>query len=78
MITGRDQIRAFRQQAALTLGLTSVQLKTVDMEFLGDTAIEIGRATLATGQSTPMEVKYVVVWLLSGKSILRSSICMRL
>jgi ketosteroid isomerase-like protein len=61
MIEGREQIEAFWQQAASALELTSVQLRTVDIEYVADVAIEIGRATLTT-KSAVVEVKYVVVW----------------
>jgi ketosteroid isomerase-like protein len=33
----------------------------VEVEYIADTAIEIGRATLTT-KSAVVEVKYVVVW----------------
>lgn len=62
MISGREQIREFWKAAVAGLGLTSVQLRTVEAEFSGDTAVEIGRATLGTSASTAVEVKYVVVW----------------
>lgn len=65
MISGLDQIRAFWKQAATAMGVTSLKLTTVDVEFLGETAVEIGRATISTSQSGvpgSAEVKYVVVW----------------
>jgi ketosteroid isomerase-like protein len=63
MVTGREQIQAFWQQAAAAMGVESVKLQTVDAEILGDTAIEIGRAELGTThQSNPAVVKYVVIW----------------
>jgi ketosteroid isomerase-like protein len=63
MITGREQIQTFWQQAAVAMGVKSVQLRTVDAEVFGDTAIEIGRAELGTTHPTsPTAVKYVVIW----------------
>jgi ketosteroid isomerase-like protein len=63
MVTGREQIQAFWQQAAAAMGVESVKLETVDAEILGDTAIEIGRAELRTSHpASPTVVKYVVVW----------------
>jgi ketosteroid isomerase-like protein len=63
MISGREQIQTFWQQAAAAMGVTSVKLRTVDAEILGDTAIEIGRAELGTTHPTsPTVVKYVVIW----------------
>jgi ketosteroid isomerase-like protein len=51
MVTGREQIQAFWQQAATAMGVESVKLQTVDAEVLGDTAIEIGRAELKDNPS---------------------------
>jgi ketosteroid isomerase-like protein len=64
MIAGRDQIKQFWQGAAEGLNVSTVQLVTVDVEQLGDTAYEIGRATLnfATPGAAPVHVKYVVIW----------------
>ena len=63
MVTGREQIQAFWQQAAAAMGVESVKLQTIEAEILGDTAIEIGRAELGTThQSNRAVVKYVVVW----------------
>jgi ketosteroid isomerase-like protein len=61
MISGRENIRSFWQRAVSQLGIKSVRLRTVDLETLGDTAIEIGRAELGTA-GPAIEVKYVVVW----------------
>lgn len=62
MITGIEGIKAFWQAAVAALGATAVELRSVEVEFLGDTAVEIGRATITGGQGSGMEVKYVVVW----------------
>src|SRR5205085_151989 len=65
MVSGRTQIQEFWKQAAAALGVKSVKLRTVEVEELGDTAIEIGRAELITADSTSA-VKYVVVWKREG------------
>ena len=63
MISGREQIQTFWQQAAVAMGVKSVKRRTVDAEVFGDTAIEIGRAELGTTHSTsPTLDKYVVIW----------------
>jgi ketosteroid isomerase-like protein len=67
MVEGLEAIKAFWKQAAAALEVTSIQLRTVELEHLGDTAIEIGRATIAT-KSASLEVKYVVVWKQEGGS----------
>jgi uncharacterized protein (TIGR02246 family) len=61
IVTGKKAIEEFWRSAAAALGLTSVTLKTVDLEAAGDTACEVGEAdlTLSAGQA---KVKYVVVW----------------
>jgi len=64
-ITGGEQISAFWQGAAAALGVTAIRLSTVEVEFLGETAVEIGRATISTlqaGTAGSVDVKYVVVW----------------
>lgn len=62
MIAGREGIQAFWKEAAVALEVTAVQLRTVEAEFIGDTAIEVGRALIVRGPAAQMEVKYVVVW----------------
>jgi ketosteroid isomerase-like protein len=64
MVSGRDNIKKFWQSAIDTLGVKAVTLETVDMDDLGDTAVEIGRARLEfiDGSLAPMSVKYVVEW----------------
>jgi ketosteroid isomerase-like protein len=64
MVTGRENIKAFWRAAIESLNVSSVKLETVDFQALGDTGIEIGRATLAfNAPGSPEAVmKYVVVW----------------
>jgi ketosteroid isomerase-like protein len=64
MIGGREKIKEFWQGAIDSLNVASVQLVSMDVEDLGDTAYEIGRATLrfATPGAPPLQVKYVVIW----------------
>ncbi len=65
MITGAENIAAFWSGAAVALGVTAIKLNTVEVEYLPDTAIEIGRATISTsndGVAGSVDVKYVVVW----------------
>lgn len=62
MVVGRANLREFWKAAAVQLGVTGVKLNTIEVEFLGDTAIEIGRANIATHPSGGFDVKYVVVW----------------
>jgi ketosteroid isomerase-like protein len=61
MITGRENVRNFWKSAIEALNPTGGRLETLSLEVLGDTAVEIGRATLESASST-LEVKYVVVW----------------
>jgi ketosteroid isomerase-like protein len=62
MIEGREQIKAFWNQAIAAMGLMQAKLTIVDAEGAGDGVVEIGRAdlTLTGGQSAT--VKYVVHW----------------
>ena len=69
MLTGLDQIRNFWEQAVSTLNIDSLTLSTLDMQVMGDTAVEVGRAEMHTNQPTsPTTVKYVVVWKREGDS----------
>ena len=43
------------------IGLKGVALRTLDLEVVGDTAHEVGEATLQTSQGQAV-AKYVVVW----------------
>ena len=66
VVAGRDAIRSF-WQGAMNLGLTQAQLKTVEIEGHGDTAIERGEYTLrAAGGQVADTGKYVVVWKTEG------------
>ncbi|HYL36213.1 MAG TPA: nuclear transport factor 2 family protein [Bryobacteraceae bacterium] len=64
MVLGRENIKSFWRGAIEALSVAAVKLETVDFQPLGDTGIEVGRATLifkASG-SQPAVMKYVVVW----------------
>ena len=62
MISGREPIKAFWQQAIAGLGVESVKLTTVDAEALGDGVVEIGEAELGLAGGQALAVKYVVQW----------------
>ena len=62
MISGTANIVSFWQQAAAGLHLESVELQTVDVSFLNDTAYEIGRAVLNMAGGATAQAKYVVIW----------------
>lgn len=61
VIAGIENIRSFWMKAASDLGVKAIQLRTAEVRFVGETAIEIGRAILTT-LSGEMMMKYVVVW----------------
>jgi ketosteroid isomerase-like protein len=64
MVSGRENVKTFWRGAIDSLNVASVKLETLDFQLLGETGIEIGRATLlfnAAG-SQPAVMKYVVVW----------------
>jgi ketosteroid isomerase-like protein len=62
MIEGREQIKAFWNQAIAAMGLTQAKLTIVDAEQAGDGVIEIGRADLILADGQSATVKYVVHW----------------
>jgi ketosteroid isomerase-like protein len=66
MISGRDAIKKFWSEMVQSANATGVALTSVDVILTGDSAIEIGKATLTVeppGQSaTQVEMKFVVYW----------------
>ncbi len=64
-IRGRQGIEAFFK-AGIEMGIREATLETVDVEYLGDVAYEVGAYTMriqpAGGQATTDKGKYVVVW----------------
>lgn len=68
MVQGRDNIVQFWQGAVQQMGLKRVELSTVELEAQGDTAYEIGRATLTVGDGQQAVGKYVVIWNQEGGS----------
>lgn len=61
-VSGRANIEAF-WQGAIDMGIADVELKTVELEELGDTAIQLGHFVLkAADQSVVDNGKYIVVW----------------
>ena len=62
MISGREPIKAFWQQAIAGLGVESVRLTTVHAEVLGEGVVEIGEAELGLAGGQALAVKYVVQW----------------
>ena len=64
MVSGRENIKHFWRGAIDAMGVKTVKLQTVEFEPLGDSAFEIGRATLefTAAGAQPVDVKYVVIW----------------
>jgi uncharacterized protein (TIGR02246 family) len=67
IIEGTDNIKAFWRRI-FDMGVREGVLETVDLEALGDTAIEMGRYTMKVdGGAVADHGKYVVVWKNDGK-----------
>ena len=62
MVQGREAIVQFWTETARQTGVQRVELSTVDLELLGDRAVEIGRVTLTLGDGQQATAKYVVIW----------------
>lgn len=63
---GTKAITAF-WQGAIDMGIRGAVLKSVEVEQLGTTAVEVGTYTLSTGDGTVLDKgKYVVVWKKDG------------
>jgi ketosteroid isomerase-like protein len=61
MVSGRSAIQQFWEGARSAMGIQAVKLATRDLQVSGDTAYEIGEATLQL-RSGSATAKYVVVW----------------
>jgi ketosteroid isomerase-like protein len=65
-LTGGAAIRSF-WQGAMDMGVTRVQLETVEFSQMGEIAVEVGRYTLAGREMPVLDAgKYVVVWKREG------------
>ena len=65
MVRGREAIAEFWTAAAQQLGATGVKLTTAELEVHGDSAHEVGTATL-TLPGGEAHAKYVVLWKQEG------------
>jgi len=66
IVTGHDALSAMWTSVIDGMGLRDVTLETLDLEISGDTACEIGKATLDLapdgGEATTVTAKFVVYW----------------
>lgn len=62
MIVGLDEIRAFWQAARDQLGISRVELWSVDVQPAGEGAHQIGRVTLTVKGGNEVHGKSVVIW----------------
>jgi ketosteroid isomerase-like protein len=65
-VAGTPEIERF-WQGAMEMGLKEAALETLELEGHGDTALEMGRYTLKTGDGKVADTgKYLVVWKREG------------
>jgi ketosteroid isomerase-like protein len=62
MLQGRESIAEFWAGAVQQMGIRRVELSTVDLQPVGEQAIEVGRARLTVSSGEEATAKYVVVW----------------
>lgn len=62
MVEGRTGIQHFWEVAVEGLGITGASLNTIASEMTGDSAVEIGEATLELKAGGPVTAKYIVHW----------------
>jgi ketosteroid isomerase-like protein len=62
IVTGREAIERFWRETATVGGILGATLKTLDLEVAGNTAYEVGEATLILSAGQGPTVKYLVVW----------------
>ena len=61
IVKGREDIKQMWGSVAMQMGLKDVRLETLHLEQAGETAYEVGEATL-THSGGRAVVKFVVVW----------------
>lgn len=61
-VLGHVNLQAF-WQGAIDMGIANAELKTVELEELGDTAIQVGEFVLKTSDGTVADNgKYILIW----------------
>ena len=61
-VSGRQAIQGF-WQAIIGMGIKAARLESVEVEGLGDTAIEVGKFGLYGGEGQELDKgKYIVIW----------------
>jgi ketosteroid isomerase-like protein len=66
IITGRGGIKDF-WQAVMNMGIKAAKLETIEVEFQGEMAFEVGKYTLLGGNEQVLDTgKYVVIWKNDG------------
>ena len=61
-VSGTHAIREF-WQGVIDMGIAGVELKTVELDELGSTAIEVGEFALKTAEGAVADSgKYIVIW----------------
>ncbi len=66
IITGRGGIQGF-WQAVMNMGIKAAKLETIEVEFHGGIAFEVGKYTLLDGNMFVLDTgKYVVIWKNDG------------
>lgn len=61
LVKGRENIKQMWGGIAQQIGLKDVRLTTLDLQVAGETAYEVGEATLTVANGTAV-VNFVVVW----------------
>lgn len=65
MVIGRDAVRG-AWKAAMDQGLTGVKIESLKVEVSGDTATDVGHASMvmkpAGAPATTVEVKFMAIW----------------
>ena len=61
-VTGQEAIQTVFQ-AFMDMGIKAIKLETIETEGYGDTASEVGRYTLESGEGQMLDQgKYIVIW----------------
>jgi ketosteroid isomerase-like protein len=65
-VSGDSEINQY-WQGVIDSGITNAKLDTVELEFFGDSAVEVGTYVMHQGEELADQGKYIVFWKKEGE-----------
>jgi ketosteroid isomerase-like protein len=66
VVSGNDNVKSY-WQGILDSGITNAKLDTVELDFFGDSAVEVGNYVMHQGDEVADKGKYIVFWKKEGE-----------